>query len=70
MEYLLATLLFSGGWWTGHQSVTVTVQNDPLAIAACVDIYPPADDSFGSTTASYISLVGQYRQCKAACVKD
>lgn len=70
MEYLLAALLFSGGWWTGHQNVTVTITDNPLTIAACVDIYPPAGDSFGETTASYISLVGQYRQCKAACLQQ
>lgn len=62
-------LIFGGGWYTGHENSTITVdcQNKPLIAAECVDIVPPQDTSFGATTASYVSLVGQYRKCRAAC---
>lgn len=68
---LVASLSFAGGWWVGHEDSAVTVEcrNEPLVTSECVDISPPADDSFGATTASYISLVGQYRKCKTACTQ-
>jgi hypothetical protein len=67
--YLVYILLFGGGFYVGHDTSTVVAEcrSEPLIVANCVEIEPPADDSFGSTTTSYISLVGQYRKCKAAC---
>ncbi len=66
---LLAAAFFVSGWLTGHEKSTVTVdcRNEPLIKTECVDIYPPEDNTFGATTSSYISLVGQYRKCKQAC---
>ena len=69
MSYLLAALLFGGGFFTGHSTSTITAEcrSDALVAAECVEIAPPSDDSFGATTSSYVLLVGQYRKCKAAC---
>lgn len=68
---LLVILAFGGGWFSGHKNSTETIlvdcKNRPLVTSECVDIVPPADDSFGATTASYVSIVGQYRKCRAAC---
>lgn len=71
MTYLLAILLFGGGFYTGHESSTVTAEcrSEPLVTANCVEIVPPADDSFGATTTAYVGLIGQYRKCKAACTE-
>ncbi|MDD4913278.1 MAG: hypothetical protein PHP57_13375 [Sideroxydans sp.] len=69
MTYLLAILIFGGGFTLGHETSTVTAEcrSEPLVTTNCVDIAPPTDDSFGATTTSYVSLIGQYRKCKAAC---
>lgn len=60
-------LTFGGGWYVGHENVSVSCLDEPLVAANCVDIQPPNDPSFGATTSSYVNLVGQYRKCKAAC---
>lgn len=71
MEILLYIVLaFGGGYFAGHKNSTVTAEckSNPLIITQCAEIYPPKDDSFGATTESYISLIDQYKKCKAACV--
>lgn len=71
MNLLIILAVFSGGWFAGHENSTITTdcRNEPLIVSECVGIYPPQDETFGATTASYISLVGQYRKCKQACTE-
>lgn len=66
---VIALVSFMSGFFTGHETSTVTVvcRDEPLIALECVDIHPPQDETFGATTSAYISLVGQYRKCKQAC---
>ena len=67
---LYLALAFGGGLYAGHKNSTITVEckSEPLVITQCADIHPPKDDSFGSTTESYINLIDTYKKCKTACV--
>ena len=66
IELTIAVVAFLGGYWTGHETPTVSCQDAPLITANCVEIQPPVDDSFGATTASYVELISTYRKCSAA----
>lgn len=70
IEVLLVIAIFFGGYEVGHKNSVVSCESSPLVVSSCVGIQPPQDDSFGSTTVSYVSLVGQYRKCKAACTQS
>ena len=64
IEYILIGVLLG---WFGHGEV-ITPKPSPIAVAECVEIQPPQDDTFGSTTSSLVQCVGTYRKCKTACV--
>ena len=64
IEYLIIGVLIG---WFGHGQV-VTVEPNPLAKAECVEIQPPQDKTFGSTTTALVQCVGTYRKCKTACL--
>ena len=68
MEIIVVIAFFLGGYEYGQASVIIPVCPIASQIALeCMDIQPPSDDSFGSTTRSYSSLITQYRKCKTAC---
>ena len=68
---LYFVLAFGGGYFAGHKDSTRTVsvecRDSSLITVQCVEIFPPADESFGATTDSYISLIDTYKKCKSAC---
>jgi hypothetical protein len=71
METLLyALIVFAAGTYTGYDNRTVSCRNDPLITTNCIDLQPPADDSFGATTVSLIEAVGANKRCKAACLAE
>lgn len=51
--------------WFGHGQI-VTVKPNPLVETECVEIQPPQDNTFGSTTESLLSCVGTYKRCQTA----
>jgi len=67
---LITAISFGGGWLLGDKSseVTVTCKPEPLVVVTCAVPTPPADDSFGATTDKLVEVVGQYKQCRAACM--
>ena len=62
IEYLFIGVLVG---WFGH-GIIVTVEPNPLVKAECVEIQPPQDNTFGSTTTALIQCVGTYKKCKSA----
>lgn len=60
-----------GVYTIGKRDSEVTVRVNPLVVASCVDIaaFAPVNNTFGATTLSLTNLAGQYRACRAACVK-
>lgn len=48
---------------------TPAVPDNSLARIACPEARSPADDSFGATTVAYLSLVEQYKKCRAAVLR-
>jgi len=64
IEYLLIGALIG---WFGHGAI-VTPPTSPLAVAECVEIVPPVDNTFGATTSALIQCVGTYRKCSTACL--
>jgi hypothetical protein len=66
IEILLVGALL--GWFGHSQIVEPTCTAGPLVEASCPPPVPPSDDSFGATTYSLTSTVGQYRECRAACL--
>lgn len=40
----------------------------PLVAAACPELTPLADDSFGATTRKLLEVVERYWQCRAAAL--
>lgn len=71
MEILLYVMIvFAAGVYTGYDNRTVTFRNDPIITTSCVDLVPPADDSFGATTISLVEAVTANKKCKAACLID
>lgn len=64
---VVLVLTFGGGYYAGHENPTVSCLNDSLVISNCPELTPPADDSFGAMTSSYIDHIGIYKRCKAAC---
>lgn len=68
IEILVVIAFFAGGYEYGQASVEVkTCPAASNTVLECPEIQPPSDDTFGSTTRSYSSLVTQYRKCKASC---
>lgn len=55
--------------WFGNDQFTPTCAHNPLVEASCPMPVPPVDDSFGATTYSLSTTVGQYRECRAACLR-
>jgi hypothetical protein len=43
---------------------------DPLVVASCPELAPLADGSFGTTTDKLVEVAGQYRECRAAALKQ
>ena len=68
MILLYVAIVFGGGYYAGHETSTVTCRNEPLITTNCIDLQPPTDDSFGSTTVSLIEAVAANKRCKAACL--
>lgn len=62
IEYILIGALLG---WFGHSYFP---EPNPLAISQCVEIQPPVDNTFGSTTQSLLDCVGTYKKCQKACL--
>ena len=66
IELLLIGALL--GWFGHGQVAEPTCGAGALVEASCPDLTPPSDASFGATTYSLTTTVGQYRECQAACL--
>jgi len=70
MEILLALALgFGGGLYLNTPSA-MDCKNDALVIASCPEPTPQTEPSFGATILKLQEVGGQYRECRAACVKQ
>lgn len=65
LEFLLVGALLG---WFGHGKVETPCTVNPVIVASCPQLTPPSDDTFGATTYSLTTTVGQYRECRAACL--
>jgi hypothetical protein len=64
----LFVLTFYAGYYLGKQDSKVKMKSNDLVIANCVDISPPDNRTFGSTTLGIINCASQYKKCKTACL--
>ena len=64
IEYVIIGALLG---WFGHAQFT-SLEPSPLAVSQCVEIQPPVDNTFGSTTSALLECVGTYRRCQTACL--
>ena len=68
IEIILAlSVAFGSGYWVGHEHPTVNCATPAQITENCIDVEPPIDASFGSTTTKLVELIGTYKRCKAAC---
>jgi hypothetical protein len=64
----LLVAVFSFGYYLGKQDSEVKMKSNDLVIANCVDISPPDNRTFGSTTLGIINCASQYKKCQTACL--
>jgi hypothetical protein len=64
----LAASIFYAGYSVGREDSEVTMKSSDLVIANCVDISPPDNRTFGSTTLGIINCASQYKKCQTACL--
>jgi len=67
-EILLAIMLFGGGWYVGHENITVVCKAPPLVIQNCPELTPLETDDFGATTLKLVDTAKIYYQCRASCI--
>ena len=63
---LVAALSGYAGYNLGQPGEPPKCEPNPLVRAQCTEMQAPVDNSFGATTFSLITLVGQYKKCRAA----
>jgi hypothetical protein len=64
----LLVSIFYAGYYLGKQDSEVKMKSNDLVIANCVDISPPDNRTFGSTTLGIINCASQYKKCQTACL--
>lgn len=67
-ELLYLLLAFGGGWYVGHDNVTVDCKPPALIVQNCPELTPLDADDFGSTTLKLVDTAKVYYKCRASCI--
>lgn len=69
MEILLALAIGFGGGWFFHAPSQIDCVDNGLVVASCPELTEQTDPTFGGTILKLQEVGGQYRACRAACLK-
>ena len=64
---VLLVAIFAGGYWTGHETPSISCINNALVTENCVIPDPPQDGSFGTVSLKMLETIGNLKRCKSAC---